>query len=280
MKHRSGTLAFGFTLIEMAFVVVIAGIILVPVMSAMTSFLKAGQLSATQTNLQSLLRATAAYVQANGCLPCPAPANASPSNFGKIGTMDGAACGTCRTAGTSGPDGIPPYIALGLDPSVAKDGWGRWITMHIDPELAKSGVVPPAASCAGAQVNILPGCVTTDAGKNGICRASLPKQLAVNIANSASSPAAVVFVSHGANGYGAYYARQGANCAAWRYGFPSNARPCVGGKESETCNDECKTPDNNFFLMDRGDNFDDVIVYADRNALVSYLGTGACGTTW
>jgi len=258
----------------MAIVVVIAGVILTALLPALIDIRRSAQFTATQTNLQSLLRATAAYTLANGCLPCPTPANnMSSSTLGKVGTTNGAACGQCNSA-----DGIAPFVAMGIDPTTAKDGWGRWITMHIDPTLAS----PIACSNADIVANVT-GCSKGDATVSGLCRANLSPSgspIIVNFRVPTTAKAAVIFVSHGANGYGAYRTQQTTDTAKWRYDIPTPCKPLLG--QTEACNSKSadNRNDQSFWYDERGNNFDDVLTYADRNALVSLFGTAACTTPW
>ncbi len=310
----------GFTLVEMAVVVVIAGIILGALLPALLDMRRMTALTATQTNLQGLLRATAAYVQANGCVPCPMPSGSVSAGFGRVRGDARAgypACGICAQ-----PDGIAPFVSLGIDPAVAKDGWGHWITMHVDPLLAQNpmppataGSAPPQAACTVTDVTIgtpgctavcsandaafgnhackqagqywtcsatdsaqgVPGCNYAGQSRKGLCREGLSKSDSVTISfmvgTNPQAFAAVVFVSHGANGVGAYNASP--------LSFLQNARlknppPCQELRP-EPCNAD---GNKDFYLLDRGDLFDDVIVYADRNALVGMFGSGACQTAW
>lgn len=263
----------GFTLVEMAVVVVIAGILILALLPALQSIQQSGRLSATQTNLQTLLRATAAYTLANGCLPCPTPGSAiSGSGLGKVGTAGNMPCGGCTA-----PDGIPPFAALGLDAVTAKDGWGRWITLHVDAGLTNPIACSPTETTGG-----LPGCGLNEATRSGLCRANLPatNRITINLPNGASASAAVIFVSHGANGYGAYRQQTSASqCTNWRLPFTTGTT-CVNGRGSERCNDKCLTPGHAFWLTERSERFDDVIVHAGRNALVSLFGNAACTTPW
>lgn len=274
----------GFTLVEMAVVVVIGGILILALLPALLSIQQSGRLTATQTNLQTLLRATAAYTLANGCLPCPTPGSViSGSGLGKVGTAGNTPCGVCGA-----PDGIPPFAALGLDAVTAKDGWGRWITMHVDIGLTggqpyvpgQPGLIP----CSETETTGgLPGCGLNEATRSGLCRANLPAtdRITVNLPNSASATAAVIFVSHGANGYGAYRPQTSpSQCVNWRLPFPSDVPACTNTRGRERCNDECVTPGHAFWVAERSEYFDDVIVHAGRNALVSLFGNAACTTPW
>jgi prepilin-type N-terminal cleavage/methylation domain-containing protein len=156
-KHRPSTTRVtshhaGFTLVEMAVVVVIAGLIITAILPALQDMRRSTQLSTTQTNLQSLLRATAAYALANGCLPCPTAGNKiSGSERGKVSTPNNTACGTCAVA-----DGIAPYASLGIDPATAKDGWGRWITMHVDIASWFTILLREATDCDASDLHFVP----------------------------------------------------------------------------------------------------------------------------
>jgi len=55
----------GFTLVEMAVVLIIVGLLILTVFPALLAVRSASQRNATQTNLHSLMQATAAFVQAN-----------------------------------------------------------------------------------------------------------------------------------------------------------------------------------------------------------------------
>ncbi len=263
----------GFTLVEMAVVVVIAGLILTALLPALLDIQRSGRLSATQTNMQSLLRATAAYALANGCLPCPTPGNKIGSvERGKVGTPGNSACGVCASA-----DGIAPFAALGIDQSTARDGWGRWITMHIDTALAQP--------CSAAELAAAtPGCAANDVK---LCHMPLANATRTQVNywladQNTQMPVAVLFVSHGANGYGAYLPAptvSGNPCRNTRQSFPADAA-CATPSNLELCNDKCRVPDNQFYQVERGEKFDDILTYADRNALVSMFGTAACTSKW
>lgn len=260
----------GFTLVEMAVVVVIAGLIITALLPALQDMRRSTQLTATQTNLQSLLRATAAYALANGCLPCPTAGNKiSGSERGKVSTPGNTACGICAVA-----DGIAPYASLGIDPATAKDGWGRWITMHVDTSLTNR-------ACSDADITARkPHCLSAD---KMLCSMAFPSTTSptVNFLSTASTKAAVVFVSHGANGYGAYRPQPAAStdaCRNTRFSFP--ATTVCAPSTVEMCNDVCASTSTAFWLVDRTDRFDDSLTYADRNALISLFGSAACTTTW
>ncbi|MGE4351677.1 MAG: type II secretion system protein [Bdellovibrionales bacterium] len=266
----------GFTLAEMSIVLVITGLVIMIVYPALTVFRQSLQQTTTQTNLNGLMRATAAFVQAHGCLPCPTPASALSTGFGFVrGDGTGAACATCSV-----PEGIVPFASMGLAQSMAKDGWSRWITMRIDPALAINfDVIPPTLPNATGT----PLC-PQNISCLGLCQANLPNsnRISVLTQGGGKQEAAVLFISHGKNGYGAYYADPVMNTG-------SNAHPIYRGS-STACSDtggyeRCNADgDRNFvqgaFTNDPTAPFDDIVLFADRNTMVSYLGNPACQTEW
>lgn len=240
-------------------VTVIMGLVVMTVLPALAILRDSNQASLTQSNLRSLMLATAAFVQANGCLPCPAVPGGSGTNFGKLGSA--TACGACNGGKQMG---IPPFAALGLPASVAHDGWGNWITMRVDSNLAGlTPVVPPASN-------------------KGLCAAGLSPadKISVTVRQGATQSAAVIFISHGKDGYGAYIAEP----------LKTGIRPFPGTGYAECsaytgfakCNANKNT--NQFYDLasytDSADTYDDVLAFADRNVLVSMLGTASCSTTW
>lgn len=283
----------GFTLVEMAVVMVVIGLLILTVFPALQTARMASQRAATQSNLQSLMRATAAFVQANGCVPCPVPTNSIsvPGGFGRVrGDTAAAACNGCAVA-----EGIPPFVSLGIPAGVAHDGWGRWITMRVDPALTTAAlgkVYPPTAPCTAADlaaVPVTPSCVLTGASQKGLCQSGLPNASRVQIKTpaGATQTAAVLFLSHGANGYGAYQADASVNylpngMAGCRVNFPDIAATCLqtvpcgtpfDGSGYAKCN---ATGRNTFYNPDPQADYDDMMLFAGRDDLVAMLGSGAC----
>jgi len=279
----AGRSTSGFTLVEMSVVIVIMGLVMMTVLPAMNTMRSANQATLTQSNLRSLMLATAAYVQANGCLPCPAVPGGPAGNFGKTGS--GLACGAC-----SAPQGIPPFASLGVPISTAHDGWGHWITMRIDPLLANPSpvVVPPTAPCTTDDItNGRYGCTTAGSGSyKGLCKEGASPSI-INVTTftptgkGAPQNAAVIFVSHGQAGYGSYVATPNKDSKFLE--FPTNFVPCGTYAGFAQCN-SAKNNSTQFFdappVASNNDIYDDALAYADRNTLVSMLGNGACNTNW
>jgi len=110
----------GFTLIEMSFVLIIAGIIMGLTLPLLTTLLQQQKQRQTQTHQEHVLYAIAAYLNQHGHLPAPANAEATASEQG-IATIS-----TCQTGDYC--QGLIPYRTLGLMENLAKDGYHQWMT--------------------------------------------------------------------------------------------------------------------------------------------------------
>jgi prepilin-type N-terminal cleavage/methylation domain-containing protein len=269
----------GFTLVEMAMVLVVIGLVILIVYPALNAVRVSTQRRLTDNNLQSLLRAVAVYAQTTGCLPCPSPASIAGPGFGRVrGDTNTSLCGSCAQ-----PEGIAPFVSLGLPESTARDGWGRWITMRVDPALTVIfGVVPPSAPCTASDMS---GglCTQTGASQKGLCRTGLPTthRITVQTPGGPTQQAAVLFASHGFNGHGALNAGAlSGPLNGARLPFPPSAPGCAGGGH-ETCNaDGDVTFVNAPPKLDNNNPFDDTLAFLDRNNLVSLFGNGSCQTVW
>ncbi len=272
----------GFTLVEMSVVLVVIGLIILIVYPALNAVRVSGQRSLTEANLQSLMRATAVYVQANGCLPCPTPATTIGPDFGRVRGSGTAACGACAN-----PEGIPPFVSLGIPEHMARDGWGHWITMRVDPALTVNfNVVPPYAPCNAADVTS-GACASSQLNfsQKGLCKAvfnAATNPSGINTTNrvivqtpngSQNQPAAVIFVSHGPNGRGAFIASPNMGATnGWRI-------PNSSGNELINA-DSNATFVNATQVIDNANPYDDSLAFLDRNNLVAYFGNGSCQTAW
>jgi len=247
----------GFTLVEMSFVLVIIGLVITIVFPALKSIRQNTQNQVTQFNLDALMKSSAAYVQANGCLPCPTPKTATGQRIGRVrGDTNNYACGDCLD-----PEGIVPFVSLGIPMKMAKDGFGNWVTMRIDPALAVNFRVVPVEK------------------NTGFCQANLSSSNRIKIRNKFGSEneAAIIFVSHGINGKGAFrHYSTGFNRILSVFN-----RNCSVLGAFEHCNSD---GDNNFvnanYTTSDYETFDDQIRFLDRNSLVTYLGNVACQTVW
>lgn len=233
------------------------------------------------------MNATAAFVQANGCVPCPTPAASYITNgFGLVRGATGTNPAAC--AGCSVTVGFVPFRSLGLSENMARDAYGRWLSFAVDATLtqgALGAVVPPSAPCKAGDA--LPCAADgSDIGvrKKGLCQPGFSSTARVRVnSNGINQDAAVMILSHGVNGRGAY--RNAPQNNNDRMAFPAAQTACnqTTGEGAERCNAD---GDINFVNVtqnnDETDPFDDQMLYIGRNALVAFLGNPACqnGETW
>ena len=169
MRHRIP----GFSLIEIAIVLIIIGLmggVALPSLKAMLDWQKA---ATTAQNQEKILYALASYAIEKKSLPYAAnplnPQEKSPEMIRRR-------------------RGIVPYAALGLPESIAKDGYRRWFTYVVDDYYA---VIPKIGSPP-----------LTQQPTSRLCEKNIhPNPLSIK---GLQDNVAVVLISHGLQGRGAY----------------------------------------------------------------------------
>ena len=168
----------GFTLIELAIVLVIVALLASGLMMGMTAQRTSAENTDAQRQLDNIREALLGYAMAKGNLPCPANPALTSSDV-TVGTEDrpspSSACNRIY--------GVIPWVTLGLPET---DPWGRRFTYFASSSF--SAPVPTGA---------LSSFTLTTLGNANI------KDTASSSANIASDLPAVV-VSHGSNGAGAW----------------------------------------------------------------------------
>lgn len=237
----------GFSLAETAIALAVIATIIGLLVPTLLSIRVAEQARVTSQNLQTVMRSIAGFVQASGYVPCPAH-------------PDGTTSPGCNIA-----VGLVPYQALGLPQSMAKDAYGHWLTYAVDTRLANYTPTPPDTALPVS-------------GTHGLCglTLSLSTSLKVKLSSTNSqNNIAVMVLSHGANGRGAY--KNAPVDDNDRMLIPA---PLCSDGGYENCN-ASNTVNFAAGLFAQGTNpFDDVYLYLDRNSLVTYLGNPPCTTEW
>jgi prepilin-type N-terminal cleavage/methylation domain-containing protein len=137
----------GFTLIELAVVLVIVGLMTVGVLYFGGDFIDNAEKEAAARNMEAIDLAIITYVRANDRLPCPADIGLTEtsSNFGweaasptqadadlcLNGTPDAVSLGSETIAGAL------PVHTLGIPQSIARDPWGNLIEYYVDRRMTK-----------------------------------------------------------------------------------------------------------------------------------------------
>lgn len=200
----------GFSLIEIAVVLFIGGMLLAGALQLTTSLVENAKQKATRENMQAIKVALQNYVGRTGRLPCPAihTVNESGATFGVEAPTPGTCTGTVNLGSGLAKFGTLPWKTLGLSAASALDGWYNQFsyvvtTTSTSSNLTTVGVIrgsltvhtdAPVANGLPATGNQINACSTT-AGDN-----------------SCNLLATVIIISHGGNGLGAY-TRVGAEAA-------------------------------------------------------------------
>lgn len=171
----------GFTLVEMAVVLVILGLLLGGLLLPLSSQIDIRNYSETRQKIALIKEAIMGFALANGRLPCPAlPAVAS--------SAVGAGTETCALS-----VGVVPWATLGT-PEV--DAWNGRFTYVVTPSFRDQitdGTVTPPATC------------TTIPTASSFALCSVGSFTVNNIAGSSvATQVPVIVISHGKNGLGSY----------------------------------------------------------------------------
>ena len=134
----------GFTLIELAIVMLITGLLLIGAARLFENLQLEQALKATRQRIEKIQKQLDTFADKNERFPCPLPPAGGPMT---------AEPGSCANADLP-PDardvarGILPAIALDLAPDEVRDGWGNMFTYAVSAKLTKEkgmhGVTPPA----------------------------------------------------------------------------------------------------------------------------------------
>lgn len=194
----------GFTLVEVAIVLVIGGILLAAASALLLSYMKKVQINTTRQKLEAIDEATQLFLNLNGRLPCVAnPADLLDSaNFG----VEIADCTTAPAApgGRGGRlvrIGAVPVRTLNLPDDYIGDAWSGRFTYAVTEMLAVPG--------------------TYDRDQGGVFVVDSANNPVINPAGSAH----YVIVSHGPNNAGATSLQGG------------GVVPCIAGTlDEENCN--------------------------------------------
>ncbi len=222
--ERRPTTSAGFTLVEIAVVIVVLSLLLAMITGIATSLVGQQRREVTRQKLAGVETALALFVSQNRRLPCPADGRLASdnANAGLERPVGGAACNVITATANSQTHGVVPWRTLGLAESDITDGWGNRLSYRAAPELViaesmnltncdpgGSGGLGAGSVCdTNCSTTTFPGSCTppsvyTQAKGLGI-RNLASATLIMNPASTPSTGAAFVVISHGENLEGAY----------------------------------------------------------------------------
>ncbi len=184
----------GFTLAEMAVVVVIAGILLVAGVKILNSQMDRASYSATKSKQEAIKQSLITYLGNNKRLPCPDTRNGNGPgtlSFSTTTPPDGTenrATANDTTSNCAANFGLLPYATLGLARDLAMDGWSNLFSYQLSTTPTPSNW---ALSNDFSDTNI-GNLIINDRDGSGTIIMPQP------------TTAVAVIVSHGKNGLGAY----------------------------------------------------------------------------
>jgi prepilin-type N-terminal cleavage/methylation domain-containing protein len=227
MTLRASRRERGFSLIELAVVLMIVGLLLGGLLMPLASQRDLESIRTTEKALNDIRDVLLGFAAANGRLPCPAPTGIASGGTGAgleattavLGTtVTTGPCGcttatsgiaaaggvTCdETTPTGSISGVLPWATLGIPET---DAWGNRYTYRVNTRFARAAASQTVFGCT-------PGSNPASAAF-ALCSTG---DIAVLSAASAGTPVAsalpVIVVSHGKNGRGAY-SPQGTQLAA------------------------------------------------------------------
>lgn len=241
----------GFSLIETALTLVVAGIVISLTLPMLTTAQRSNRHQITQTHQHQLMQVLAGYVVTHDKLPIPS----TPDKKGESIRLEKNELVTSKAVG------IIPYKELGISEAMARDGHGHWFTYVVVPDLLTAEpsrdlmipeIVPNQYFCH----EIAP--------KKMIELKSLMGDPLLKEQKSTTDFIAVILISHGSNGSGAFHPTKNERLPISKDHF----------LEAKNSNNEL-----DFVARTKDDNshtFDHDIFWVTRNNLLAIYGKCPC----
>ncbi|HWH42913.1 MAG TPA: type II secretion system protein [Usitatibacter sp.] len=129
----------GFTLIELAVVIAVLGVLFTILIGITRSVVVQQRYALTRARMANVDNALLAYVTQYRRLPCPADGTKA-SNAAGAGVEAVTLPSGVRSCGTQ-QNGVVPWSTLGLSATDIEDGWGGRLTYRVGPELVQDGAM-------------------------------------------------------------------------------------------------------------------------------------------
>lgn len=174
---KSQRQSYGFTLVELAIVLVIVGLLLAMFLTPLTAQREIRARAETQELLEQARDALIGYAVVNRHLPCP-DTKAIPDG---IESRSGSIC--VNASGNPEDEGVLPWNTLGID---RVDAWNHYFRYRADATFTNSA----------------PASLFTIADAEGASGIEIKGEGGTLLVSTNSHPVAVI-LSHGLNGFGA-----------------------------------------------------------------------------
>ena len=232
--------SLGFTLTELAVVLVITGLVLGGLLVPLSAQMDMRTTGETRRALSEIREALLGFAVVNGRFPCPAVASTASGVDGAGVEATHDVAGNCPTE-----SGVLPWVTLGVSET---DAWGQRYSYRVTPEFSRKTLPPQNAAFD-----------LTTPGKLDVWSAAAG---ATNRAMIASNLPAVI-VSHGANGQGGFT----------RQGTPVPSGEVADEVDNQLTNNGTAMANMNFVSRERtaGSGFDDEVAWIPPPVLISRM---------
>lgn len=182
----------GFSLIEIAVVLFIIGLVTGGIVALLNSMVGNRQIEATRTRQEAIKTNLISFIARNNRMPCPAPSTSSDG-------AEGVTPGTCTGVSSSGTGvstvvtGMVPWASLGLPEETALDAYNNRFTYQ---------VVRASTGLNSVTISGMTGWITIH--RNGPGAAGNQVNDCSGGATINPCAAVAVIVSHGKDGFGGY----------------------------------------------------------------------------
>lgn len=255
----------GFTLIEMAMVIMLIGLMVGGGLFALAPSIDKARINQTNTTLDQVESALVLFVIRNSRLPCPADgANKLPADSATYGIEQPAGGGTCTVLPTNA---VIPWKTLGIDESFSTDGWGHRLSYWT------SGMVAGTTSVTSPTLLRTGSSYPTGTYQSLIDAAGTIHEVMTPAAPS-NDQAAYVLVSHGKSGwYG--WNKDG---ALLQPTIPVTYKACNNDPTNAGCsNSFAANGPVGTYPPTSATYFDDMVRWRSPAFLIQLCGSGSCG---
>lgn len=240
----------GFSLLELSIVLLIMGFVASGLLSFGIYQTAASRNEYTRLHMEEIRRALASFAVANSRLPCPMPGPVRPDEPGYGMEDTSGSCADTEIAASGIHVGSVPFAAIGLPDEYMLDAWNHRILYVVDSQFITSNgflATDPTNPPLGTINVMLSGDVTSGTRR--------------------TSTAAMVLVSFGANGYGAWPVQQAVGSVDRINPDPTTISISAAELENAHIQHPANAPlsfDNVFSEEPISSTSDDIVLYAER----------------